>query len=64
MNKEIHTENAEKISRGEKFQENDTEREHENDNDFFEVAQSFGSEEEEPCEEKESEEVEDKLCKL
>lgn len=64
MNEEIHTENAEKISGGEKLQENDMKREHRYNDDFLEVAQSFGSEEEEPCEEKEWEEVENKLCRL
>lgn len=63
MNEEIHTENAEKISGDEKFRGNDTEREHGYDDDFFEVAQTFGSEEE-PREEEEWEEVEDKLCRL
>ncbi|EFN65214.1 WD repeat-containing protein 63 [Camponotus floridanus] len=61
MNEEIHTENAEEILADEKIQEDDTKREHRYDDDFFEVAQSFVSEEEEPCEEKEWEEVEDKL---
>lgn len=64
MDEEVHEENAEEILGDEKFQENDTEREYRYNDDFFEVGQSFDSEEEEPCEEREWEEIEEKLCRL
>ncbi|CAL1675051.1 unnamed protein product [Lasius platythorax] len=61
MDEEVHEENAEEILGDEKFRENDTEREYRYDDDFFEVGQSFDSEEEEPCEEREWGEIEEKL---
>lgn len=69
MDEEEHEENVEKTLEDENFQKNDIEQEYKYDDDFFEMEQSFEEEEEEkekegPYEERDSEEVEEKLCRL